>query len=226
MRNPGGRDPIALVHGGYWRARYDLHLMDALADDLAARGHAVWNIEYRRTDDPDPDVAGGGWPATYDDVCGAIRHLAAAAGVGLDTVTAVGHSAGGHLALLAGKALGLRAVLAQAPVTDLVATAELGLSRDAAVVLTGGRPAEIPAVYAAASPLAQVPLGCRQLVVHGTADDAVPHEHSVAYAAAAAAAGDAVTFRSWPGLDHFFVLDPTNPSWPDALAWLATGDPA
>jgi acetyl esterase/lipase len=33
-----------------------------LAADLASRGYAVWNLEYRRS------FAGGGWPATFADV--------------------------------------------------------------------------------------------------------------------------------------------------------------
>ena len=72
---PDGSGPhpvVVLIHGGCWRARYDRHLMDELAADLAARGWAAWNVEYRRVG----PRAGGGWPATFDDVAAAIDHLA------------------------------------------------------------------------------------------------------------------------------------------------------
>src|SRR5499427_8031420 len=88
-------DPVAgtivIIHGGFWRARYDLSLGRPLAADLAARGYTAWNLEYRRA------LAGGGWPGTFEDVAAGIDLLAALAA---DTrqVIAVGHSAGGHLA--------------------------------------------------------------------------------------------------------------------------------
>ena len=59
-----------VIHGGFWKAEYDLELMDALCADLAGRGWAAWNIEYRRLGN------GGGVPATLDDVGAAIDHLA------------------------------------------------------------------------------------------------------------------------------------------------------
>src|SRR5579884_2924680 len=54
---------VILIHGGFWRAGYDLSLMEGLADNLAREGIAVWNIEYRRVGDSD-----GGWPGTLLDV--------------------------------------------------------------------------------------------------------------------------------------------------------------
>src|SRR5947209_4204900 len=70
---PGGsglHPTVILIHGGYWRARYKLNLMTGLAKDLAKRGIAAWNIEYRRVGDP-----GGGWPATFLDVARATDFL-------------------------------------------------------------------------------------------------------------------------------------------------------
>ncbi len=71
--------------------------MDGLGDDLARRGIASWNIEYRRVGEP-----GGGWPGTLDDVARAADHLPVLAGqhpLDLARVVTLGHSAGGHLAL-------------------------------------------------------------------------------------------------------------------------------
>src|SRR5215218_9453894 len=55
-----GPFPLAIViHGGYWKANYNLihtgHLCRALTED----GVATWNVEYRSLGDP-----GGGWPGT------------------------------------------------------------------------------------------------------------------------------------------------------------------
>ena len=63
---------VVLVHGGFWRARYALDLMDPLAADLVDRGFAVWNVEYRRVGQD-----GGGFPGTLVDVGTAVDHLAA-----------------------------------------------------------------------------------------------------------------------------------------------------
>ena len=45
---PGPHPVVVVVHGGYWRARYDRSLMDGLCLDLGAHGLAAWNLEYRR----------------------------------------------------------------------------------------------------------------------------------------------------------------------------------
>jgi acetyl esterase/lipase len=59
-----------VVHGGYWRARYDRSLMTELCLDLANRGLAAWNLEYRRVG------SGGGWPETFEDVAAGVDRLA------------------------------------------------------------------------------------------------------------------------------------------------------
>src|SRR4051812_40277835 len=94
-----GRFPVAvMLHGGFWRAPRTLELTDDLARDLAVRGWAAWNVEYRRVGED----SGGGWPVTLEDVGAAIDALGALdAPLDLGRVVAVGHSAGGHLGLLA-----------------------------------------------------------------------------------------------------------------------------
>src|SRR5262245_50972601 len=96
---PAGSGPFpvtVVVHGGYWKAQYDRSLMEGLCTDLAAHGLAAWNIEYRRVG------GGGGWPHTLDDAGAAIDLLAELdAPLDLSHVGAVGHSAGGQLALWA-----------------------------------------------------------------------------------------------------------------------------
>ncbi len=45
--------------------------MTPLALDLARRGIAAWNVEYRRV-----GQEGGGWPGTFEDVAAALDRLA------------------------------------------------------------------------------------------------------------------------------------------------------
>ena len=68
--------------------------MTPLARDLAGRGIAAWNIEYRRV-----GQEGGGWPGTLEDAAAAADAVVGLEGVDATRVVTVGHSAGGHLAL-------------------------------------------------------------------------------------------------------------------------------
>ena len=229
---PGPHPTVVLIHGGYWRARYGLKLMTALAKDLAARGYAAWNIEYRRTGNP-----GGGWPGTFLDVARAadyLREIAPRYVLDLQRVVPIGHSAGGHLALwLAGRPripagdslagggpLVPAGVISLAGVLDLALAWQLHLSMDAVVELLGGTPSEVPERYATTSPAALLPLGVPQVLFHGTADVHVPIEVSQAYARAAQAANDPVTYIELPGVDHFDVINPGSEAWERIVASL------
>jgi acetyl esterase/lipase len=210
---------VVIVHGGFWRARYDLALGRPLAADLAAHGFTAWNIEYRRLG------SGGGWPATLDDVAAAIDHLAAL-DVDAARVVAVGHSAGGHLAVwAAGRSdarVPLAAAVAQAGVLDLGAAYRERLSNGAVVELLGGTPHEVPDRYRAADPLAAAPLPVPVLCLHARADDTVPFTQSVAYVGA----GGSARLVEVPG-DHFTVIDPRDASWAlvrDGLPALLAGE--
>ena len=216
---PDGRVPagtVVLVHGGFWRARYDLSLARPLAADLVARGHAVWNLEYRRVG------AGGGWPATPDDVAAGIDALAELP-VDAARVVAVGHSAGGHLAVwAAGRAVArvpLTGVVAQAGVLDLARCAAERLGDGAVQELLGGEPADVADRYAAADPLAAVPLPVPVLCVHAPGDRNVPQAQSRAYVAAATARGGRARLIEAAG-DHFTLIDPAAPDWRLARAAL------
>ncbi|GAB3441063.1 alpha/beta hydrolase [Streptomonospora sediminis] len=211
--------PVAvLLHGGWWRDAHDLRLMDPLAAELADAGWLVWNMEYRRTGGD-----GGGWPQTLDDVRAGLDVLGARLGEGAEPgdpgrVVAIGHSAGGHLALLAAPGSPLTAVVGLAPVTDLRAAARAGLGEGAVPDFLGTEPAD--RTWAEAAPLHRVPVGVPQLIVHGDADQRVPVEHSRAYAAAARAAGDPVDYTEIAGADHFAPIDPRHAAWRAAGEWL------
>jgi len=219
-----GPHPVAVVvHGGFWRAQYGRKLMHPLCADLATRGWAAWNVEYRRLG----RVAGGGYPRTLEDVAAAVDHLAdlpPGGGLALDRVVAIGHSAGGHLATwLATRAdprVRVTAVVAQAGVVDLRLASELRLSGAVVHRLLGGTPAEVPDRYAAASPAERLPLGVPVLLTHGACDDIVPPVMSERFAAAALASGDDVELVVMPGEGHFGHLDPANPLWEAATGWI------
>jgi acetyl esterase/lipase len=227
------RGVAVVIHGGFWRAAYDRHLMDDLCRDLAAAGWAAWNIEYRRLGN------GGGWPATFDDVAAALGamspDLVPSRGRGgqVSALTAkapdlvpsrgrpvvtIGHSAGGHLALwAAAQALGVTHAVAQAGVVDLAEAIRLGLSAGAARELLGNDPDGER--LRQASPAELLPLGVPQLLVHGARDDIVPASMSEAYAARAHALGDPVETAILP-CGHFEHLDPRSEAWRAVREWL------
>ncbi|MBL7632625.1 alpha/beta hydrolase [Frankia sp. CN6] len=222
---------VILVHGGFWRARYSLSLAWPLAADLAARGYAVWNLEYRRVG------LGGGWPATFTDVAAGIDALAGVAADGpsldLSRVVAVGHSAGGHLAAWAagraalppgapgaGPRVALAGVVAQAGVLALAAAARAGIGHTAVTDLMGGGPDDLPDRYRLADPSAAPPTGVPVLCVHARADDEVPFEQSARYVTAVTRAGGTARLLEAPG-DHYTLIDPATPDWALVVGALA-----
>jgi acetyl esterase/lipase len=202
-----GEGPVAVVlHGGFWKAEYDLTLMDALCEDLARRGWAAWNVEYRRLGN------GGGVPETLEDVSAAIDVLATLP-VDTSRVVTIGHSAGGHLAAWAATRenprVAVTGVVSQAGVLDLARGAELHLSDGVVNRFLKGNPTQI------ASPIERLPLGVPALLTHGGRDDIVPVEISERFARESGA-----TLIVEPDEDHYGHLDPGNPLWQAVITWL------
>ncbi len=217
----GGAHPTAVVlHGGFWRAAYDLSHVGHFCAHLARRGWVTVSVEYRRLGEP-----GGGWPGTLEDVSRALDYLPALAslhGLDLERLVLIGHSAGGHLALWSASRprpgtlrplrrstrVQPRAVVGLAAVSDLERADALGLSSGVTAELLGGPLAAVPERYADASPAALLPLGIRQVLVHGTADEDVPFALSREYEARARALGDPAELVVLDGADHFAPIDP------------------
>ena len=209
---------VVLVHGGFWYHAWERDLMDGLAADLARRGVAAWNLEYRRVG------AGGGWPATGADMAAGFDHLAALAAdhrLDLERVVVVGHSSGAQLALWA--AARPDAAVCPRQVVGLAALCDLARARRR---LVGGRSVDhlvgtAPDPKAAlrdASPIEHLPLGVAQLLVHAVDDRHVPVDQSRRYVSAAQAAGDAAELLELRTGGHFDLIDPTSAAWAEVAA--------
>jgi acetyl esterase/lipase len=224
-----GLHPLAVVlHGGFWRARYDLTYIGHLCRALAEAGFATWNLEYRRID------LDGGWPHTMLDVGSGTdfaRVLARQHPIDLARTITIGHSAGGHLALwLAGRRripagdplhvgdpLMPRGAISLAGVADLRLGWILGIGDHVVDSFMGASPDTAPNRYAAASPAELLPLGVPQALIHGTDDDVVPMVIAERYVERARSLGDAARLVALPGEDHFAPVDPRSPVWTQVL---------
>ena len=216
LRLPSGKGPHGLaicIHGGYWRARYDLEYMGHLCAALSARGIASANLEYRRVGN-----AGGGWPGTFGDVRAACQSLLQNAGkyeFDLRRVVAIGHSAGGQLGLcLAAHEAGVKAVVSLAGVVDLQQAYALHLSNDAVVEFLGGTPTEVADHYREADPM-KLGIRARQWLVHGADDDVVPPAFSRDYVGAKQKVKEDARLVQIAGAGHFEVVDPRSRAWKD-----------
>ncbi|MBB4152769.1 acetyl esterase/lipase [Sphingomonas jinjuensis] len=225
---PRGKGPfpvVLMVHGGCWQTEIaDRRIMDWIADDLVNSGVAVWNIDYRGV-----DRTGGGYPGTFADAAKAADQLAVdAAKYNLDTrrIVAVGHSAGGHLALwLAGRArlprtsplwsaspLRIAHAISLGGLPDLEATAaspDNGCGTEVVSKLISGH-------YADTSVPRLLPLGVPQDLVNGREDKIIPYRLATDYVTKAKAAGDTATLHTVPDTGHVELIAPETPAWAEA----------
>lgn len=189
---------LVLIHGGCWLNAYDIKHTHALSTALSQSGYAVWAVEYRRTGDE-----GGGWPGTYQDIQAAIRFITKLDHQRVETseMALVGHSAGGHLALLSASELDMdfSAVVGLAPIIDIEKYAAGSNSCQLATPkFMNGTPKEKAEEYKSANPATKT-LHPKTLVIHGDADTIVPIEQS----------RDArVPLRVVEGAGHFDMVHP------------------
>ncbi len=230
---PGGAGPhpvVVMIHGGCWQADVaGLDLMDFVADDLRRRGIAVWNIEYRRIGEP-----GGGYPGTFEDTGRAIDLLGTEAAkyhLKLDEVVAVGHSAGGHLALWAAGRASLPkdsplhadhpqkidAVIGLGALGDLVAARKNAPCGEGATIdaLVGPPTATHKDIYADTSADRLEPFTARQILISGAVDSIVPPDYAAGYRVKAQAKGAKVETSVIAGAGHFDMVAPETPAWKD-----------
>ena len=219
LRLPAGAGPFpvaVVLHGGFWQAEFTREIMSAVAVALTQAGWATWNVEYRRVG------AGGGIPQTLEDVHAAVPALERfGVPFARSRPVAIGHSAGGHLALWLAATGSVGAAVGLAAVCDLAAAAREGLGGGAAVELAGGLPEAVPEAYERADPITRLPTGVPQILVHGDRDDRVPVAQSRAYAERARTTGDECELVELRGAGHFELIDSRTASWRAVEAALA-----
>lgn len=237
---PEGAGPfktVLMIHGGCWQtAIADRSLMDWAAADLRDAGYAAWNIDYRGVDRP-----GGGYPGTFQDAAAAadlLREDAARFHLDMRRIVAVGHSAGGHLALwlaarpklpatsalAGGNPLRIAHVISLGGLPDLEATAaspDNGCGTEVIGQLVGPKTAAHPDPYADTSVTRLLPLGVPQDLVAGREDRIIPYRLPVDHAAKARAAGDEVALHTVPETGHVELVSPGSTAWAEARQLIA-----
>jgi acetyl esterase/lipase len=212
-----GLFPLVInIHGGYWRAKYNLDHCGHLCAALTAKGLVTANLEYRRVGD-----RGGAWPGTFADIRVAYQFLkqnAHSRKIDAQRIVVMGHSAGGQLALcLAAHEPSVTRTVSLAGVVDLQRAYQLRLSDDAVVEFLRGKPDEVPDHYAEADPIRLSITHPRQWLIHGSADDVVPVDFSREYVAAkqkrTGKEKEDVHLLEIPGAGHFDLIDPRTAAW-------------
>ena len=201
------RGVVVVIHGGFWRSDYDLALGAPLAEDLVRRGFAVWNLEYRRVGD------GGGIPPTHEDVADGIAAVRELTG-GMGPVVALGHSAGGYLAVWAASRGLVAAAVSQCGVLDLQDAVRQGLGDGAVGRFVAGAAADSAVDLGLVGPRPDpTPVWC----VHARDDEVVPLAQSQRYVERRREQGDPVELVQVDG-GHHAVIDTGSPAWAASVA--------
>ncbi len=193
---------MILIHGGCWLNSFDVNHSRPLATALNQEGFAVWSLEYRRTGDP-----GGGWPGTLEDIQLALSQLErlSSHAIDLSRVAIAGHSAGGHLALMAGADLtSVKAVIGLAAIVD-IETYSRGSNncQTAGPEFIGVSLEDGPELYALANPVKQA-LNPASMLLHGNNDEIVPLDHFPQ---------DLLPLSVVAGAGHFDWIHPGTPAY-------------
>ena len=229
----GALPVVVLLHGGCWLAELPgPELVAFLADELRKQGVAVWSLTYRRI-----GHRGGGYPGTFSDVADGVAHLRVLAEkyhLDLTRVVATGHSAGGHLALWVAaqkripagsilkreQAVNFNAVIGLAAISDLAYYARTGghgCGENTVAQLvdraTRGTPDTAPgsppgAAFLDTSPAEMLPLGVKQLLIHGALDRMVPPAISLGYQTRAKEQGESIELITLENAGHFELIAP------------------
>ncbi|PJK20694.1 alpha/beta hydrolase family protein [Mycolicibacterium goodii] len=217
---------VVLIHGGAWQSKLGADVFDGLARELADRGMAVYNIEYRRVG------SGGGWPTTFRDVANALDYVVEVdkkhPQLTVDDELVVGHSAGAQLAVWAGTRHKLRddevgsrpafrptRVVSLAGPLDMVYAADHGDHHIVRVL--GGRPTEVPDRYASVDPIQNIDPGVPVLALHGTRDTVVSPENSKRYVAAVKQQGGRAAVKMLAGDNHTSIVSSRSPNHAEVL---------
>lgn len=199
---------IIMIHGGCWLNAFGVDHSYPMATTLAQQGFPVWSLEYRRTGDE-----GGGWPGSFDDIKLALSktHSLLKQHAQTDKIILMGHSAGGHLALLAASentALNFSKIIGLAAITD-VSRYAMGQNscQQATPQFMSGMPSEQPTAYQNAS-LVYRQLPNQTILLQGNADNIVPVLQSQLHQ---------VNSEMTEGAGHFDWIHPGSPAFKHLL---------
>lgn len=219
--------PLAvLLHGGARESHLGADTFAPLARELANRGMAVYNIEYRAVG------SGGGWPTTFLDVASALDHVVEVdkrfPQISTDDEVVVGHSVGGQLAVWGGTRHRLdddevganpefrptRVVSIAGPL-DMAYAAANGSER--VVASLGGAPEENPDRYKSVDPIQNIDPGTPVVAIHGTDDTTVVPENSRRYVDAVTEAGGKAKLIELEAQDHTSIVSGDSRTYPRVL---------
>ncbi len=188
--NSPDKSTLILIHGGYWRNLFDREHMRPLAVALAKSNYNVVLPEFRR-------VAGS--PDTT------LRDLSFALSTLSDlSLTLVGYSSGGHLALLlADKFPAVKKVIGLAPVTDLHESQKLELGRNAVIEWLGRDAQEHPEL----DPMLRPPISAETIFIHGELDERVPLDLTHKYVGEMKKQGKEISLEVLAETTHFQMME-------------------
>lgn len=214
LRVPTGIGPhrvALLIHGGFWRDIWKRDLLDPIAVDLVRRGWATINVEYRRGNGSYSTA-----PGDIQSVVRWIRENAAERGLDHEQIIAIGHSAGGYLALrLAHDDAGIAGVLGLAAITDFVAMSEKRPDDDPISAFLGASRDEAPRLWSQAELMGRPATAVH--LVHGMNDDTVDPAQSEAYVRLR---GGVPPLTIIGHCGHMDLIDPRSECWPTVVAAL------
>ncbi len=191
---------LIFIHGGCWLSDYDIQHARPFMSALHQTGYNVYGIEYRRVGN------GGGWPTSYQDISTAVQRISEQAKADELKTVVLGHSAGGHLALLTAAdeqlADKIDAAVGLAAISNIVEYSQGTNSCEAVTErFMGGVAQNHTDAYRDANPAAQ-PFNSPIYLLHGSDDPIVnPHQSQ-----ALAERAQSVYVQS--GAGHFDWLHP------------------
>ncbi|UPW10450.1 alpha/beta hydrolase [Gordonia terrae] len=214
---------VTIIHGGGWESRAGAEQFDEMARDLADRGLAVYNVEYRRLG------TGGGWPTTFHDVARALDHVPALAEsypqLRIDDELVIGHSAGAQLAVWGGTRhrltddeVGSRPAFVPSRVVSISGPLDMryavghGNNRVITHIL-GGTPQQVPDRYDSVDPIRNLDPALPVTMFHGLADTDVDPNNSRRYTRALDAAGGSTELQLFDGETHTSLVHHQSPAY-------------
>ncbi|CAF3265818.1 unnamed protein product [Rotaria socialis] len=237
---------VLLIHGGFWSAKYNRSLEDAVGNDLLRFKTVVCNLDYRSIGND------GGYPNTFYDVANGtdlIRTIAEEHGFNSDRIIVVGHSAGGQLGGYITGRFRLKSNqpgYSTNPVRPIAFVSQAGVNNlwdgcdhaeetgsGAVISFLGGKYQMYPERYVFSSlaassnlsikvqyPSQFLPLEVPMQVITGSADITVPISQTITLAEQAKFAGDNCTEVIVEGEDHFVHLNISSKSWNRTLTFV------